>query len=603
MSGIFLSFNNSASSGTDLIRTAFKLADSRGKNSSSLLQCSDLSNLQLIKSRAGLESLSCKLLSSSKLVVGYCGLNVLNADEISPQICDEMLLFSDGMVLNRPVKVNEFRVNTATNMDFLQQLILDALNQGIELKLAVERSLAQIKGNVNALLLFPKRGKLLALSNHGSLFVSESEGQLLIASERSWLQKHSEQARQIHGVLEFEVGAAAVEYRLDTQQFFEDTPAVVMLSGDATLLQYKIHDLKRCTRCILPETMPYIRFDQQGICNYCHSYKKRNQPKDKQRLHELVEPYRRSQGYDCIVPFSGGRDSCFALHLIVNELKLKPITYTYDWGMVTDVGRRNIALMCGAMGVENIIIADDIEKKRKNIAMNFAAWLKSPHLGMLNILTAGDKHFFRHINKVKEETGVSLNLWGVNPLEVTHFKTGFLGIEPDFERQKVYASGKMGQLRYQGKRFQQMLNSPGYFNASLWDTLSGEYYRSSAPKTDYFHMFDYWQWSEKEINGLLTNYNWELSSDTPTTWRIGDGTAGIYNYIYYTLAGFTEHDTFRSNQVREGELTRAEALKLVEVENAPCHDNLRWYLQSIGFDFTDTIKRINSIPRLHEKLY
>lgn len=235
--------------------------------------------------------------------------------------------------------------------------------------------------------------------------------------------------------------------------------------------------------------------------------------------------------------------------------------------------------------------------------MNFAAWLKRPHLGMLNILTAGDKHFFRYVNKVKEDTGISLNLWGVNPLEVTHFKTGFLGIEPDFERQRVYASGKMGQLRYQLKRLQQMLKSPGYFNSSLWDTWSGEYYRSAAKKTDYFHVFDYWQWSEKEINALLADYGWELASDTPTTWRIGDGTAGIYNYIYYTLAGFTEHDTFRSNQIREGELTRDEALRLVETENAPCHDNLRWYLASIGFEFEDTIKRINSIPRLHEKLY
>ena len=31
-----------------------------------------------------------------------------------------------------------------------------------------------------------------------------------------------------------------------------------------------------------------------------------------------------------------------------------------------------------------------------------------------------------------------------------------------------------------------------------------------------------------------------------------DGTAGFYNYVYHTVAGFTEHDTFRSNQIREG---------------------------------------------------
>ena len=85
-------------------------------------------------------------------------------------------------------------------------------------------------------------------------------------------------------------------------------------------------------------------------------------------LFDLVEPYRRKDVPDCIVPFSGGRDSCYGLHLIVKELKMKPITYTYDWGMVTDLGRRNISRMCSELQVENIIVAADISKKRRNIA-------------------------------------------------------------------------------------------------------------------------------------------------------------------------------------------------------------------------------------------
>ena len=73
---------------------------------------------------------------------------------------------------------------------------------------------------------------------------------------------------------------------------------------------------------------------------------------------------------------------------------------------------------------------------------------------------------------------------------------------------------------------------------------------------------------------LIKEYNWELAADTKTTWRIGDGTAGFYNYIYYTIAGFTEHDTFRSNQVREGVITRKKALELVNEENRPRYENI-----------------------------
>lgn len=347
--------------------------------------------------------------------------------------------------------------------------------------------------------------------------------------------------------------------------------------------------------------MPFIRFDENGVCNYCHHYKIRNKPKPVEELFRLVEPYRRKNEPDCIVPFSGGRDSSYSLHLIVKELGMNPVAYTYDWGMVTDLARRNISAMCARLGVEHIIVAADISQKRKNIAMNLRAWLKAPHLGMVSIFTAGDKHFFRHIETVKKQTGIQLNLWGINPLEVTHFKAGFLGVKPDFEEERVYYHGIRKQLRYHALRFKAMMQSPGYFNSSLWDTLSGEYYRSFTEKKDYFHVFDYWQWDEETIDNVLRIYDWEKAIDTQTTWRIGDGTAAFYNYIYYTVAGFTENDTFRSNQIREGQITREKALEIVENENRPRYPNIKWYLDTLGMEFSPVIQVINNIPRLYEE--
>ena len=145
-----------------------------------------------------------------------------------------------------------------------------------------------------------------------------------------------------------------------------------------------------------------------------------------------------------------------------------------------------------------------------------------------------------------------------------------------------------------------MTESPTYFNSSLWDTLSGEYYRSFTKKKDYFHIFDYWKWDENEVNKvLIDNYDWEVATDTKTTWRIGDGTAAFYNYIYYTVAGFTEHDTFRSNQIREGQLTRKKALELVCEENKPRYQNINWYLETLEMDFSAVIKIINSIRKVY----
>ncbi len=459
------------------------------------------------------------------------------------------------------------------------------------------------RGVVACAVAFPRLGKLCLFSNNGSLFVGSKNGSTYFSSERFALETVdcTEIAEVRDGVV-VDIPSSSSDFTVTdrVERTNNLIPGLITSSSEEKLLEFPVPNVRRCTKCVLPETMPYLTFDADGVCNYCRHYRPRNHPRPIEELVELVRPYQRNEGPDCIVPLSGGRDSCYGLHLIVNELGLRPLTFTYDWGMVTDLGRRNISRISSELGVENIIIAADIEKKRRFIAMNLRAWLKSPNLGMISILTAGDKHFFRHLQTIQEQTGIGLNLWGINPLEVTHFKAGFLGIPPDFEEARVYSHGAMKQLRYQSLRFRAMTHSLGYFNRSLWDTLSGEYYRSFAKKTDYFEIFDYWRWSEQQIDKTLEQYDWERAPDTKTTWRIGDGTAAFYNYVYYTVAGFTEHDTFRSNQIREGDLERNEAIELVREENTPRYQNIKWYLDVLGFDFTDVINTVNRIPRLYE---
>ena len=139
-----------------------------------------------------------------------------------------------------------------------------------------------------------------------------------------------------------------------------------------------------------------------------------------------------------------------------------------------------------------------------------------------------------------------------------------------------------------------MLGNLSYFNSSIIDTYVGEFSRSVRKHHDYFYLFNFFKWSENEINKtLLGTYKWEKSVDTNSTWRIGDGAAPFYNYIFYTMVGFTEFDTFRSNQIREGDLSREEALKLIEIENKPRYQSIKWFLDAINLDFDKTIKRIN----------
>ena len=193
------------------------------------------------------------------------------------------------------------------------------------------------------------------------------------------------------------------------------------MAKEEAMMEYHIESikkLKRCKKCLLPETFPFMRYDDQGVCMICNNYKQKNQARPLSDLERLVEPYRRPNGEpDCIIPFSGGRDSTFMLHVVKKELGLNPIAYTYDWGMVTDLARRNIARSCGKLGVENIIVSADIRMKRENIRKNISAWLKRPELGMVPLFMAGDKYFFYYCDQLKKQTGIDLNIWGVNNLE------------------------------------------------------------------------------------------------------------------------------------------------------------------------------------------
>jgi hypothetical protein len=240
--------------------------------------------------------------------------------------------------------------------------------------------------------------------------------------------------------------------------------------------------------------------------------------------------------------------------------------------------------------------------KRENIRKNVTAWLKNPVLGMIPLFMAGDKYFFYYTDRLKKQTDINLNIWGINHLENTDFKIGFAGLPPKFDKERIYSLSIINQMKLFGFVGKNILQSPGYINQSIIDSLGSFAVRYMSPKKDYYHLFDYYKWDENEINNLLANqYGWEKAIDTDSTWRIGDGTASFYNYIYYTVAGFSEFDTFRSNQIREGMIDRASALELVNKENLPRYETLRWYLEIIGVDFEKAIKKVNSINKLYIK--
>ena len=478
---------------------------------------------------------------------------------------------------------------------------------------AVSQVYGLIDGEANIACLSTHRRSLWLATNVGSLYqvMLPEKGLLLFASEEYFLReamasvghpaaspRFPEKVPVGHGVEVSIATLAAEEFELGAP------PSRPQVAAAAPAVIIDVHpprgELRRCTRCILPHTFPFITFDANGVCSYCNEDDPRlHRAEGREALETILSRHRRDgRKGDCIVALSGGRDSCYGLHVIKHELGMTPVAYTYDWAMVTDEARRNCSRVCEKLGVEHIIRSADIVAKRRNIRLNINAWLKRPELGMIPLFMAGDKQFFHYASEVSRQTGIDLVIFcGGNNLEVTRFKTGFCGVKDRSHNTMVGLDnvGKAKLLAYYGKNF---LLNPAYLNRSLFDTFFA-FYSTYLRRGEFLYLYRYLEWDEARIAATLgEHYGWESAGDSASTWRIGDGTASFYNFIYHTVAGFSEHDTFRSNQIRRGLITRERALELVREENKPRMESMREYAQLVGFSLDEALVRINRVPKL-----
>ncbi len=562
-----------------------------------------------------------------------------------PILSGDIVTVHNGIIVNdRELweKYKDWEAKSELDSEIFVKLLDDKYQQGYTIEKAVEETYSELDGMASTITLFTDIEFAALCTNNGSLYyaVGEKGKTIIAASEKmtlrkminkNWNLKKEFEKQTIHQVINsifIDLKKMDIYSPEELQCLKWDEYAKIKKRRFHKYIEsscftekniyynpqrYSIFDvdiepirkLKRCTKCLLPETMPFIQFDDKNICNYCKTYKRQTyigEDKLRQWAEKLKKHYKGRT--DSIVAFSGGRDSSYGLHYFVKELGLKPIAYSYDWGMVTDLARRNQSRMCSKLGVEFIPVSANISKKRSHIKKNVEAWLKKPDLGMIPLFMAGDKHYFYYANKIKKEYQLDNILLASNPYEKTHFKSGFCGIEPailrsdkDLELEQLPVRDILKMGKYYVEQF---LGNRDYINSSLIDTAGAACSYYIIPH-QYFRLFHYIPWEERRINQvLIEEYDWEKAKDTESTWRIGDGTAPFYNYIYYTVCGFTENDTLRSNQIREGMITREEGLELIYRDNKPRFESMKWYFDTIHVPMEDALKVINQIKKQYE---
>ena len=119
------------------------------------------------------------------------------------------------------------------------------------------------------------------------------------------------------------------------------------------------HDQRVCGRCVLPETFPDIEFDGDGVCSYCRDEAERlHHSKDMVRdiLQRTVEGAGAERSYDCLLLFSGGKDSSLALLRLVREYGLRVLAFTLDNGFLAKVTADNMRRVLDATGADHLVL-------------------------------------------------------------------------------------------------------------------------------------------------------------------------------------------------------------------------------------------------------
>lgn len=127
-----------------------------------------------------------------------------------------------------------------------------------------------------------------------------------------------------------------------------------------------------CQKCVLNERFPGIRFGEDGVCNFCSSAKSTDKQRSIKSKHEakfkqLVQEYKGKGSYDCLAAYSGGKDSTYTLHLLLERYDLRLLTFSFDNWFQSDMARRNIRTVLRNVNVDHLTVTPSFESTKRII--------------------------------------------------------------------------------------------------------------------------------------------------------------------------------------------------------------------------------------------
>lgn len=348
----------------------------------------------------------------------------------------------------------------------------------------------------------------------------------------------------------------------------------------------------------MPDTRPRIEFDEAGVCNACHTAE-RKQGIDWDARHEeflaLVEEYRAKGGpYDCVVPWSGGKDSSTIAHRLKFEFGLNPLLVTFSPLMPNAVARHNREALI-RLGFDHLMVRAN-QKVSRRLSKRFFVERGDPKI-----------HWNAGINSVPVRAAVNYGIplifyaehgeseYGGRTLSDDHMKMRDftevlehqIGDNPDNWMDDEIAERDLAPYAYPEQDEIEAIGVKAlYF---------GYFFRWS--------MLDNWNYIKDKIT-FRTEPNGRTDGTFTDFDSLDDKIDNLYYHMQFIKFGFGRAVRDACRMIQNGQMTRAEGLELVRKYDDEFpkthHDEHLEYLDLGEAEFMETIDKHRD-PKIWEQ--
>jgi N-acetyl sugar amidotransferase len=339
--------------------------------------------------------------------------------------------------------------------------------------------------------------------------------------------------------------------------------------------------IRYCTRCVMPNTKPDLKFAGDGVCSACHNFEKRENidwKKRREELESILKPYRKNDGsnWDCIVPVSGGKDSHFQV-ICVLQLGLNPLCVTATTCDLSTIGRKNIENMKN-LGVDYVEFSPNKRIRRilNRIGLTHVGDISWPeHVGIFTIPV-----------RAAVQYNVPMIIWGENsqneyggPAQAAKNNVldrrwleefgGLLGLRvTDLISMEGIKMRHLIPYTYPNDDELKRVGVTGLFLGYYlpWDG----YANALLAQAHGFNTFD------GTVEGSIVNYE-----------NLDNYQTGIHDYFKFLKFGFGRASDIASLHIRRGRISRKDGMELVKI-----HDG-KFPWTYLNKHLTDILKPLN----------